>query len=472
MSSLTARWRERSWRGLAPAGIVAVLLLGIAYLARGGFSMRPLMLLALAGGVLVLLNRPEYGPVLLVVAAVAVPLEFGTGSEVALNTATLLIPLLGLLWLVRGLVGRRLTWTPSPADRPWLYFLAAGLLSLAIGRATWDPAVPVKSSFIIVQLAQWAIFAFAALAYWLPGMLLKGPRDVQRMTWALLWVGGGLAILRLIPGIAGLVDLFTTIVYIRAPFLVLLTALAGGQLLFNIKLGAGRRFYLGLLIAAMLYQSTFEGRLSISEWAGVWAVLAALVWQRFPRLRWLAVAVVVVLLVVGVLFPSLYSFAGGDERWYMSGGSRVELIQRVLSVAMHNPITGLGPAAYRPYSALMPLRYGNALWVHPLVSSHNNYVDMYAHMGLLGIALFVWLALMLWHHATGTARIHTGGFERGYARGMLAAWAGSLVIMMLADWILPFVYNIGFEGFPASILVWLFLGGLTTLRSAEAPRMP
>jgi hypothetical protein len=46
---------------------------------------------------------------------------------------------------------------------------------------------------------------------------------------------------------------------------------------------------------------------------------------------------------------------------------------------------------------------------------------------------------------------------------MLAAWVGALVLMIFADWILPFVYNIGFLGFQASVLVWLFLGGLVAL---------
>jgi hypothetical protein len=38
-----------------------------------------------------------------------------------------------------------------------------------------------------------------------------------------------------------------------------------------------------------------------------------------------------------------------------------------------------------------------------------------------------------------------------------------MVIMMLGDWILPFVYNVGFSGFQASVLVWLFLGGLVAV---------
>jgi hypothetical protein len=47
--------------------------------------------------------------------------------------------------------------------------------------------------------------------------------------------------------------------------------------------------------------------------------------------------------------------------------------------------------------------------------------------------------------------------------GVLAAWVGAIVIMMLGDWILPFVYNIGFPGFQASVLLWMFLGGLVAL---------
>jgi hypothetical protein len=46
---------------------------------------------------------------------------------------------------------------------------------------------------------------------------------------------------------------------------------------------------------------------------------------------------------------------------------------------------------------------------------------------------------------------------------MLAAWVGAMVIMLLADWLLPHVYNIGFQGFQASLLVWMFLGGLVAV---------
>ena len=52
---------------------------------------------------------------------------------------------------------------------------------------------------------------------------------------------------------------------------------------------------------------------------------------------------------------------------------------------------------------------------------------------------------------------------------MLAVGAGALVVMVFADWLLPFVYNIGFPGFQASVLVWLFMGGLVALENMPQP---
>jgi len=54
---------------------------------------------------------------------------------------------------------------------------------------------------------------------------------------------------------------------------------------------------------------------------------------------------------------------------------------------------------------------------------------------------------------------------------MLASWiGGSDPGMAFADWILPHVYNIGFPGFQASVLVWLFLGGLVALEQMSPDR--
>jgi hypothetical protein len=59
------------------------------------------------------------------------------------------------------------------------------------------------------------------------------------------------------------------------------------------------------------------------------------------------------------------------------------------------------------------------------------------------------------------------GFLRGYVSAGLATLVAALVLMAFADWILPFVYNIGFPGFQASLLVWVVLGGLVAVEQMQ-----
>ncbi len=442
---------------------VALAVLALAFLL--GQRASPLWLgLLLAGfGALVLLARPSLGLFVLVAAALLARLEFGTGTDVTLNPATLLMPAVAAVWLLDQVRRGRVRIVPSPVNWPLALFLLAGLLSLLIGRATWDPMVPVGGNFVLVQLAQWAIFAFSALAFWLTANLVTDERTLWRLTALFLLVGGGVAILRALPGLGGLVGRFTTAAFVRAPFWVLLVALAGGQLLWNRRLSAAWRIFLAAALLAALAYAFVDQQEAASNWVGIGATLGLLVWLRFPRLRWPLLALVVILALIGVLFPAVYDFAGGDDEWTESGGSRLVLIGRVIDVSMRNPITGLGPAAYRHYAAMTPLQYQRAFWVVPQVNSHNNYVDIFSQVGLVGLALFGWFVAELARLGYRLHRRYTSGFAAAYVNGMAAAGVGALVIMLFADWILPFVYNIQFVGFQASVLVWLFMGGLVAL---------
>ena len=455
------RFRPES---LLTAVIAAGVLLAAAYFGQHA-SLRWLALLIAGLGALALLARPVLGLFFLAAVALVLPLEFGTGTAVTLNPATLLIPALLVLWLLNMVRRREVRLLPSRVNRPLLLFLAAGLLSLLIGRATWDLMAPIKSNFILVQLAQWAIFAFSAGAFWLTANQVRDERTLWRLTAFFLLLAGSLAILRVIPGLGSFTGRFTTIAFVRAPLWVLLTGLAGGQLLFNEKLTLPWRLFLGGILLAALVYAFVEQREAASNWVGIGATVGVLIWLRFPRIRWPLVAMVVVLAAMGFLFPAVYNFAGGDAEWRLSGGSRLVLIRRVVEVTMRNPITGLGPAAYRPYAGMKPLPYLGAYWVAPLINSHNNYVDLFAHVGLLGLSLFFWFVAEITFLGKRLHNRFSADFAAGYVNGVLAVGVGALIIMLLADWILPFVYNIGFPGFQASVLVWLFMGGLVSLEN-------
>jgi|WetSurMetagenome_2_1015567.scaffolds.fasta_scaffold75617_2 hypothetical protein len=448
--------------------IAVVAVLGAAALFGAHASLLWLTLILLGLGAVVVVQRPVLGLLALVLVALVARAEFGTGTAVAVNPATLLVPTLLVVWVLYMVLRKDIRVVPSRTNAPLGLFLLSAILSLLLGTALWDPSVPRSGNLIVVQLAQWAIFAFSAGVFWLTGNLIRDEIWLQHLTFVLLALAGTLAILYVIPGTDALVGRVATFALNRAPFWMLLTAVAGGQLLFNHKLApAWRLFLLASVGAAMLYAFRLE-RATASNWVGVGAVVGVLAWLRFPRLRWLVLVLMVVLTAAGLLQSSIYSFAGGGAEWNESGGSRLVLIGRVVEVAMRNPITGLGPAAYRSYARVEPLIYGGAFWVDPQVNSHNNYVDLFAHVGLLGLGIFAWFSVEVIRLGFRLRTHFSRGFSAGYVNSMLAAWIGALTLMLFADWILPHVYNIGFPGFQASVLVWLFLGGLVSLEQIAA----
>jgi hypothetical protein len=246
-----------------------------------------------------------------------------------------------------------------------------------------------------------------------------------------------------------------------APFWMVLTTLAAGQLMFNRALATRWRIFLiAILVSVLAYSFFGEQQERTSNWVSVAVAIGVLFWLRLPKLQWVAVSAVALLLASGVLLQTVYTFAGGDAKWEESGASRGVLIGRVLEDSMRNPITGSGPAAYRWYGMTRPLAYEGAWWVQPLVNSHNNYVDLFSQTGIIGLALFLWFMFELLRVGRKLRARYTDGFAGGYIASMLGAWFSIMVIMALADWFLPFVYNLGFPGFQASVLVWMFFGGL------------
>ena len=167
--------------GLAVAALLTIAaILGRRATARG-------LLAALIGlGAFIMLQAPYLGLPALIAAALLVRHQFSTGTEVVLNASTLLVPILTLVWLFVRLMRRRLDWTGSRIDRPLALFLAAGLLSLLAGNVLWDPAIPRSGHFWLVQLAQWAIFAFSALALWLAANLLCSEKRLQDLVYFFL----------------------------------------------------------------------------------------------------------------------------------------------------------------------------------------------------------------------------------------------------------------------------------------------
>lgn len=461
--------RERIVIGISLYKLIIIVGVLIGAFVLGSQASIPLLgsLVLLICAVLVLLS-PALGILAFIPVALLGRVSIGTGSAVFLNPVTIMVPLLAVIALLGKVSRRDLTIARSKSNLPLLLFLVAGLLSFGIGLATWDPMVPRGNNFFLVQLAQWAIYAFSAGAFWLSANLIKDVSWLEKLTNTVLVLGGVIAILYALPLSRNLINGVATEAIIRSPFWVLLCGLVGGQLLFNDRLDTKWQVFLtSVLITIFMYAFIFQ-RESVSNWVGVGLVSAVLFWLRLPKFRWIILLVIIVLVLSGILMELVFQFAGGQEEWQMSGGSRLVLIERVISSAMRNPITGLGPAAYRAYGAMEPLVYQNAVWYKPEINSHNNFIDIFANFGIIGLALLGWFLVELGRISSRLMKQYPSGFQLAYVNGMIAIGVGSLGLMLLADWIIPFVYNIGFPGFQASILIWLFLGGLVAIENFES----
>ncbi len=446
-------------------GVLAVS--GLIAAAAAASSLLVLAAVPILIAACLLLLKPQLGLYIIILAALVVPLEIGSGTAVALNPVTMLLPVLLCVWFVGMFIHKEIRLVRARLFWPLGLFLLGSLLSLVIGTVIWDPFVPRPNNFLLVQLAQWGIFALSAAAFLFMGNLVRSEKELQHVTAVFLLVAGTVAILRVVSLATGLTQLtvVATGAFTRSTFWMLLTAVAGGQLLFNKKLRFYQRLFLIVVLAAVVVYSFVQQQETLSNWIGVGVVAVLLAWFRWPQIRWPAIIFLVALLLSGVLLPFIWNVSGGDAEWWESGGSRLALIERVIEVTARNPITGIGPAAYRPYARVRPLPYRGALWPDPQVSAHNNYVDIYSHAGLLGLFLFAWFAFEVMRLGLRLRKEYKIGFNASYINSMLAAGAGALTLMLLADWVLPFVYNIGFFGFQASVLVWFFIGGLVAIQS-------
>ena len=123
-----------------------------------------------------------------------------------------------------------------------------------------------------------------------------------------------------------------------------------------------------------------------------------------------------------------------------------------------SPVLGLGFANYYWYTPLFSIR-GYAV----SFNSHNNYLDITAQTGLLGLACFLWFLWEVGRLGWGLRERVPAGFAQAYVYGALGGLAGMAVAGFLGDWVLPFFYNVGLNGFRSSMIGWLFLGGLVSL---------
>ena len=393
---------------------------------------------------LVFLQRPQLGPLVLIIAGLVAV----RGPSDNLNPTVLLLVFFTGLWVL-DMVGRRRLFGQFEGVPvlPLVALIGTAVLALLIGQMRWFPAPPAP---LESQVGGVAIFALSASAFLMVAYYVKDLRWLKWMVWLLVAIGAIYIFARVLPRPFRYAVALYPWGSTSALFWVWLSAHTFSQLFLNRSLKLWHRVALAALLAATIYAAgvqTFDWR---SGWIPPLIAMGTIVVLRWPKVG--------IVLAAGAVFASPFVIAeliAGDAYSY---STRVEAWVTLLNLVKVNPITGLGPSNYYWYTPLFRINGYNVNF-----SSHNQYVDLIAQTGILGLLAYLWffakVGLVGWR-LKDTA---PDGFAHAYVYACLGGLAAMIVSGMLGDWVLPFVYNVGMVGMRSSILGWLYLGGLVAL---------
>ena len=335
-----------------------------------------------------------------------------------------------------------------------LVFGVVAILAFGFGQLPW---FATRSASLSAQIGGLMIFLLSIGAFLLAAHQIDSLKVLSWMTWVFLVVGSFFFVLRLTPSTIPFINLvFSREGVLGASLYVWLVAMAGSQALFNKKLAPVWRVMAGALVLLFFYiNMKDDGRFWISGWLPPLIALVMVFLLGRPDWGFFAVlAGFIVLLLNSDIITSVTS--EGDNTY--STITRLEAWRIIAEIIKVNPIFGVGMANYYFYTPLFPI-----LGYRISFNSHNNYIDILAQTGLVGLLCFLWFFGEIWLLGWHLRNRVPEGFPHAYVLGVLGGLVGTLALAALGDWVIPFVYNVGLAGFRASIFVFLFLGGLVAL---------
>lgn len=432
--------------------IVSVALPQIDILRRYGLVILALPFVLIGGAML--LRWPALGIIVVILAGVTIP-QIGFGQ---LNVSILLVGLLLGLSLLRLVVQPRESRIVSTrVMRPLLAMVAVSIISFVIGQLPWFSFA--RNAPLDAQVGGLAIFILSAGAFFLVASQVRDIRWLQAMTWIVVAIGGLVVLGRIWPLFGQLTRQLFVLRSIGSIFWAWLPVLTLSQALINRNLHPRWRLILGGLTLAILYTAFVQDNSWKSGWVpafvGVAVIIALWSWRAGVILAVLG-AIPAWLLANQALITDQYSFSTRIDAW-----------QILLEIIKVSPFLGLGFANYYWYTPLFRIRGFTVQF-----SSHNNFVDIVAQTGLIGLACVLWFMFEIGRLGWRLRKTVPDGFARAYVDGALGGLVATLVAAMLGDWLLPFVYNVGLQGFRTGVLAWMFLGGLVALEQLYVNRTP
>lgn len=435
-----------SMKWIQYAIILAVVLVSIGAAYWGSRMIKVTLVGAVVGlaGFLALLRYPNLGFILLFLGGMFVPFTGPGGFNASILTVILMV----VLWFMdMFVVKRRFEFVRSRVIRPAVFMLIVSIIAFAMGQIPWF--VFANQAPMTAQIGGFAIYFFLVLAMIMTANILKEIKWLRIIVWTFIGLGFIYVLGRTLH--LDIVDrIYAHGVYANSMFWMWMVALPLSQAIYNNHLTLRSKAVLYGIVALTFYVALVQQNDWKSGWVPAGLVAAVLVGWKFRKV--IPFTIPFVLMVVAYLAQEL--IATDDYSW----GTRVDAWIVVLDIARVSPIIGLGFSNYYWYAQVFSIRGYSIRF-----NSHSQFVDIVAQTGILGLFCFMWILFEVGRLAYRLMNQLPEGFARAYAYGVFAAVFGSLMAAFLVDWLLPFAYNIGLEGVRASILPWIFFGGLVSI---------
>ena len=420
LTNLQLRYFGRESRFWLRPFIILAVLLGSFFLGREASISLIIFLIAIITA-LVFLRVPPLAIFPIILGSFLIRSELGTGTQSSINSTMILVAMLLGLWALEIFSKqRKLYLFYSRVYAPLFGLTIVAILSFIAGQLPWFTfAAPVS---ILAQLGGLVLFLLSAGAFLWVSQYITDIKWLQWMVWVFLGIGGVYMLGKLLVG-----DQIGRIIVNEATgsmFWTWFAAIAASQAVFNRNLKPSHRFLVGLLVAITLVAG-WRNR----QWASGWlpSMLAVLV--VIFLLNWRIGLFSALILTGAFLFLNIdlaREFSAGD--WY-SLFTRQAAWKIVLGeIVRVNPILGLGPSNYYNYTPLFPI-LGYAV----RFNSHNQYIDLIAQTGFLGLFMYLWLAFEVGRLSWRMIGRAAPGFEKAYVVGVLGGLAGTRVYRQRDD---------------------------------------
>jgi O-antigen ligase len=448
--SSTMLFRIQSRRAILLRLVMVFGLLAVVPLI-GVFAVRMdwqyVLVAAIAPIFLVIMQRLDLAPLIILVTAAFVRFSLSTGTESRLVASLLLTILFVGFWVLRMVVvEKRLRLKPSPVNVPLLGFMLITLGSLIWSVVFRDPLVIIWKSFPFVQLASTVVMIVLPGAFLLVENHIDNLRLLKAMVALMLFAG--------VIGLAKRYELPSIPVNTEGMFTMWIITLATGLALFNARLPWVKRASLLTLTGGFVYWGFVLHIDWLAGWLPGFVALGVLSFMRSKKLLFILLILLVIL--VG-LNANYYLGTVIENESEASGNTRLAAWEVNWRVTGKHLLLGTGPGGYAAYYM--------SYFPNEAMATHSTYIDVLAQTGIIGFGLCTWFFLALaWQGYRLCLRLKgRGDFSEGLANAALAGTISCIVSMAFGDWLFPFAYTQTIAGFDHVVYSWLFIGMIPVL---------